>query len=87
MEGLSAAVGRGRLRRHQRAPSSPRQSLEARHRPLQQVSGFAVILNSFRHQLLLTQRRRQLRGPLQIECAHLSRRGSALGPACNLPSK
>ena len=38
VEGLSAAVGRGRLWRHQRAPSSPRQSLEARHRSFQQVS-------------------------------------------------
>ena len=38
MERLPAAVGRGGLRRHQRAEAAARQSLETGHRALQQVS-------------------------------------------------
>ena len=40
LEWLPAAVGRGRLRRHQRAPAAPRQGVEARHRVVQQVSEY-----------------------------------------------
>ena len=38
LDRLSAQVGRGRLRRHQRAPPAARSRVETRHRPLQQVS-------------------------------------------------
>ena len=38
MERLPAAVGRGGLRRHQRAEAAARQGLETGHRALQQVS-------------------------------------------------
>ena len=41
LERLPAAVGRGGLRRHQRAQAAPRQGLEARHRVVQQVSNFS----------------------------------------------
>ena len=42
MERLPAAVGRGGLRRHQRAEAAARQGLETGHRALQQVSRTSI---------------------------------------------
>ena len=44
MERLSTAVGRGRLWRYQCAQVTTRQSLETRHRAIQQVIPFSFLL-------------------------------------------
>lgn len=91
LERLPAAVGRGRLRRHQRAQAAPGQGLEARHRALQQVSIGVTALDDLEHvgNILLSppQRRRQLRGPVQEQRAHLPRRRGAVGAPGHLPGE